>query len=184
MNNKTITSEQFTKAWFEVVMEKRRILSSEWRNAAEFTNLIKGCEENVLRRVAEKVGLHCYCSDYYSIDSILYDDYGRVPGLGENTYFFREIRVAFEHENVFNTKLYQEVAHLLIVDCDLKVLVTYPNGDPVPQMNHLHDLIKGTSKQKEISDSASFLIILGYESEFEWEAYVYKEDDLKLTSTI
>ncbi len=84
--------------------------------------------------------------------------------------------MAFEHENNFRSGLYKEVSHLLIVNSDLKVLVTYPNEDTTNEMEYLHTIINGTSIQKDLSDNESFLVILGYETDFEWEAFVYKED--------
>ncbi|GGK88206.1 hypothetical protein ACD591_20925 [Rufibacter glacialis] len=171
-----LNSELFFSAWLDSVTNRKEILLTDWRNSKVYTNLIKSSEECILRDVADKLNLKCYAKDYYSIDSVLYTDEDLVPGIQENTYWFRQIKVAFEHENNFNGGLYQEVAHLLITNSELKVLVTYPNGDTTHEMDYLHKIIRGCNHQKELSDKESFLLIFGYESDFEWEAFVYKED--------
>jgi len=173
------TALQFFKAWLDTIEEKREILKVDWRNSKAFTYLIKGCEDNLITLVADKLRLRCYPNDYYHIDCILYDDECVVPNIPPNTHWFREIRVAFEHENNFKSGLYQEVSHLLLINSDLKVLVTYPNSDTTREMNYLHSIIRGTSVQKRLSDDESFLIIFGYETDFKWEAFVYKEDRWK-----
>ncbi|MBC8883343.1 hypothetical protein H9X57_07600 [Flavobacterium piscinae] len=71
--------------------------------------------------------MKCYERNYYSLDAILYKEEFLVPNIKTNTFWFREIEVAFEHENNFNKNLFQEVSHLLITNSHLKVLVTYPN---------------------------------------------------------
>jgi hypothetical protein len=90
------------------------------------------------------------------------------------------LRVAFEHENNFKGGLYQEVSHLLITNCDLRVLVTYPNdGAANPktkkEMDYLHEIIRGSRQGESISTDESFLLIFGYENGFAWEGYIYKQ---------
>ena len=113
------------------------------------------------------------------MDTILYKPEDKTPDINPNTYWFRDIRVAFEHENNFNGGLYQEVSHLLITNCDLKVLVTYPNDDIENELNYLHKIISGNRQSKSISDEESFLLIFGSEGDFSWDAYVYKTDNWK-----
>ena len=106
----------------------------------------------------------------------MYSKEDLVPKINENTFWFKEIKVAFEHENRYDKNLYQEVSHLLITRCDLRVLVSYPPYHKEPISDYLHEIIKGTSFEKEISDNESFLLILGYENKFQWEGFVYKSE--------
>lgn len=175
-----LSSELFYKAWKDVVYLNRDMLLPKWRDAKAFTTIIKGCEENLIQQVADKLGLSCYNKDYYSIDSILYSDEDLVPETPIGSSWFRQVKVAFEHENNFNKNLFQEVSHLLIIQSELKVIVTYPQDDidfsnqTTSVMQYLHDIIKGTRQQSSLSENESFLMIFGYESNFVWEAYVYK----------
>jgi len=173
---KPLNSNSFLQAWISTVESKKEILQNDWRNAKAFTTLVKGCEDSIMTEVAKQLELKCYAKDYYSIDTILYDDEDLVPGIPEKSFWFRQIKVAFEHENFFGAGLYQEVAHLLLINSDLKVLVTYPSGDETDRMEKLHSIIKGCNQQKVLSDRENFLVILGYETNFQWEAFAYKED--------
>jgi hypothetical protein len=178
------TSSEFLKAWVETVDANKDILLKEWRHARTFTNLINSNDECILKQVGDKLNLKCYPHDYYFLDSVLYDDSDLVPRIPENNYWFRQVKVAFEHENVFKSGLYKEVSHLLLTNSDLKVMVTYPSYEAheestLAEMNYLHEIIKGCSTQKDLSDNESFLLIFGSEAGFVWEAFVYKEEDWK-----
>jgi hypothetical protein len=61
----------------------------------------------------------------------------------------------------------------------LRVLVTYPNEDTENELKYLHEIISGNRQAKSISDEESFLIIFGYETGFEWEGFMYKEENWK-----
>lgn len=178
-----INSLTFFQAWFETVQNRKEHLLKIWRQNTEFTSHIKSDDNSVILEVANKLNLLCYPYDYYSIDTILYKKEDLVPGLNEGQYWFRDIRVAFEHENYFNSGLYKEVSHLLITNCDLRVLVTYPNDDGQEELKYLHGIINGHRQSKIISDEESFLIIFGGEAGFIWEGYVYKEDNWKQINT-
>jgi hypothetical protein len=172
-----VTSSHFYKIWLETVTSRKKHLLSIWRNPRTYTSYIKGDENSVMDEVATKLNLLCYPFDYYSIDTILYLPEDKTPRINENSYWFRDIRVAFEHENNFRGGLYQEVSHLLITQCDLRVLVTYPTEDSKSQLDYLHEIILGSRQSKVISDEESFLIILDYEAGFEWEGLIFKQDN-------
>ena len=171
-----ITSKEFYSIWKDVVTINKETLLEKWRYFKDYTNEIINKDNCVVGAVANELGLSCYTRNYYSLDSVFYTKEDLVPHIKENTHWFREIQVAFEHENSFNKNLYQEVSHLLITRCQLRVLVTYPNNNKNHILEYLHEIIKGTSFEKEIADSESFLLILGYETNFEWEGLVYKSD--------
>lgn len=170
----TINSKIFFKAWLDTVNGRKEHLLKIWREAKQFTPYIKGDDNCVICEVAEKLHLLCYPRDYYSVDALLYKQEDLVPNIKEGNYWFRDIRVAFEHENNFRSGLYQEVSHLLLINADLKVLVTYPNEDTEEELDYLHQIIKGNRHSTSISVDESFLLIHGYEYGFEWEGYVFK----------
>jgi hypothetical protein len=136
-----------------------------------------------MKEVADKLHLLCYHSDYYSLDTVFYKEDDLVPGRPAVSYWLRDIRIAFEHENNFNSGLYREVSNLLITNCDLRVLVTCPNGDGHEQLEYLHKVIQGSRQSQTISDDESFLVIFGFESDFSWDGYVYKQDNWKREAT-
>jgi len=173
-----VKANSFYVAWIETVTNRKDHLVSIWRNRKEFTNEIRSWDGSVIFEVARKLDLLCYPKDYYSIDAILYKQDDLTPKIKTNNYWFRDIRVAFEHENQFNGGLFQEASHLLIINCDLRVLVSYPNNDNEEEagLKYLHEIITGNRQSKSISDDESFLIIFGYENGFEWNGYIYKQD--------
>jgi hypothetical protein len=175
-----VKSHIFFQAWIQTVNCRKDHLKKIWRDTSVFTSYVKGDDNSILEEVAQKLDLLCYPRDYYSIDSILYLKEDMVP-LNEGQYCFRDIRVAFEHENVFNMNLREEVSHLLITNSDLKVLVTYPPNDDKENeiLNYLHSIIQGARHSKTISQNESFLIIFGYEADLSWEGYVYKDENWK-----
>ena len=129
----------------------------------------------MLQRVATHLGLKCYPHDYYCIDAVFYEPADVVPGTPAGSTWLRALSIAFEHENNVRSGLYQEASHLLIMDADLRVLVTYPLGDGIEdlELESVRSLIDGSRHAQRISDEESFLLILGSEP-FDWEGFVYK----------
>lgn len=178
---KNIKATDFFQVWKNKVTKRKEEMLNIWRNNKELTLFVKGSENSIIDQIANHFGLLSYPQDYYSIDAILYAKEDLTPKIKENTYWFRDIKVAFEHENNFKSGLYQEVSHLLITNCELKVLVTYPDYEPDDELEYLHEIIKGTRHSKELSEKENFLIIFGYENGFEWQGYIYNSEDwLKL----
>jgi hypothetical protein len=180
-----ITSEMFFQAWVETVNSRKEHLLKIWRQKKEFTLYVKGNEAAMIKEVADKLNLSCYHSDYYCLDTVFYKKEDLVPDLPEGSYWLRDVRVAFEHENDCNYKLYEEVSHLLITNCDLRVLVTYPSddgrkNDSSKTLSNLRKVIQGNRQSQKISDDESFLVIFGSEGDFSWDGYVYKQDNWKL----
>jgi hypothetical protein len=172
---KKIKSTDFYREWINSVTNRKEEMIKIWEDNEKFTEFVKGSENSIITQISNKLGLLSYEQDYYSIDTILYTKEDLTPRIKENTFWFRDIKVAFEHENNVKSGLYQELSHLLITNCELKVLVAYPN-DSDEELPYLHEIIKGSRHSKEISDKENFLIIFGYENGFEWEGYIYKED--------
>ncbi|RZK45321.1 MAG: hypothetical protein EOO61_00210 [Hymenobacter sp.] len=174
-----ISSNAFLKAWADTVDSRKERMLSLWRQPKPFTAYVKGNEESIMQEVATRLDLLCYHRDYYSIDTVLYKAEDLVPGIPEGSFWFKDIRVAFEHENNFNNNLYQEIAHLLITDCDLRVLVTYPDGNIDSILDYLHRIISSNRKATTFSQEESILMIFGYEADFRWKGSVYKSEGWK-----
>lgn len=174
MDNK-VSTRIFFEIWKNVVLINSQRLKDNWQNANKFTSLIKGEENSILSSIGKILNLEVYESDYYSLDAIFYDKDDLCPKIKENTFWLRNIKIAFEHENAFNLKLCEEISHLIITNCDLRVLVTYPNSEEEGEeiLVYFSDIIKGNRKEKEFSENEEILVIFGYESDFVWNGYIY-----------
>ncbi|HLP64755.1 hypothetical protein [Flavobacterium sp.] len=172
------TSKDFFQAWLNVVEQPERLatLKTIWSNYSEFTNEIITNENSVIDDISKTIGLKVYKRNYYSLDAIFYNVEDKVPETNSNTYWFKDIEIAFEHENTYNNNLFQEVAHLLITRCNLRVLVSYPQNDKEPVSNYLHKVISSCNIANEISVKENFLFILGYhyDGKCEWEGWIYQ----------
>jgi len=168
-----ITASNFFNLWKEILLTRKKLALKYWRHPTEFTSFVMSGENCVISEIASRLGLYYY-ANYYSIDAIFYADEDRTLGVVQNITSVQNIKIAFEHENVWDWKLYNEVAHLLITHSDLKVLVSYPNDNYETVFNYLSDIIKQNRHSKAISDNENFLLILGSEADFEWSGYIYK----------
>jgi hypothetical protein len=176
---KIISSKLFYGTWLDTVYKRKDELLKDWRNPKAYTHLIKGMDGAIVDDLAQKLDLLCYEKDNYSLDVTFYDENDLTPGIAKGTYWFRQISIAFEHENFFNSGLFQEVSHLLILNTGLKVLVTYPNGETTAEMNYLHGIISGVHNSEQLSNEESFLLVFGYENNYEWEGFVFKKEGWK-----
>lgn len=174
----TIESAKFFREWVVAANAKESELIEFWSNQKKYTELIlgDGSPEAMTKAVGKALGLEVYSRNYYSTDAIFYRNEGLVPGAKIGQTWFRDIAIAFEHENYFNDKLYEEVSHLLIVNCELRVLVAYPYGDVDKVMTHLHEIIRGSKLANHLSDNCNFLIIFGYRNPFKWHGLVYRNE--------
>lgn len=176
-----VGARDFYAAWRGVVDKRKEEIIGAWNtDLREYTKLVIGSDNSLLLDVAGHIGMRCYNTDYYSTDSIFYADEDLVPGIQENTWWFRGVRIAFEHENNFNSGLFQEISHLLIIDCDLRVLVSYPNQRKESELHYLHQVVAGSRRSSLVSKNESLLIIFGYADPYRWEGYVYHEDGWRL----
>lgn len=174
-----ITSIEFFNTWKEVVENRKEELLEVWQNSTAFTSKIFHDDNSILQEIAEKLTLNVYTSNYYFLDAVFYEDQDLVPDINKNNFWLKDIHIAFEHENYFKSGLFQEVSHLLLTNCELRVLVSYPNGDYKPELDYLHKIIKSSSQEELISQKENFLIILGSETNFQWQAFYYKTADWK-----
>lgn len=176
---KKIKGEEFYKCWITAVSERKQLLVDNWRNNRIFTSLVIGSDESLLLNIANKLELKVYENNYYSLDAVFYEDEDLVPNLPPNKFWFRNLKIAFEHENHFNSGLYQEFSHLLITNCDLKVLVSYPDDDEsrYKMLNYFTELILSNTRTKLYAESQELLVIFGYENNFQWEGFVFKTNE-------
>ena len=69
---------------------------------------------------------------------------------------------------------------MLITDCDLRVLVSFPEreADMNYQLDYLHQVIKETDRSDQISESYGFLFIVDTTGKIleKWQGYVYRKD--------
>lgn len=175
-----VTSKIFYQAWITVVEEKRLELLDKWSNFKAYTDLIVHSNDSVLISISERLKIKCYNKDYYSVDAVFYFDEDCVPRTKSDSWWFRGLRIAFEHENNFNSGLFQEASHLLIINCELRVLVSYPNKRRDDELKYLHEVINGSRNSEDISAKENFLIIFGYGDTFRWEGLVFKKEGWKV----
>lgn len=171
-----ITSKKFYKSWLNSVQNRNTELETIWSDYKKFTSKITGWENSVVQDIANDLNLLCFSDNYYFIDCVFYKIEDLVDPNNKNKFHLKDIRVAFEHENNFNGGLFQEVAHLLLINCDLKVLVSYPQNNlkAEKELKTLHNLIKSSRESEKINDMNNFLIILNYEDTLVWEGLIFK----------
>ena len=174
------TSADFFNLWVQTCTAQFATLYRDWPNPPAFTADILSGPTSVMGVIETQLGLHGY-SDYYDIDEILYAGHDLVPGIPAGQTWVRRIRVAFEHENFFLSGLFQELSHLLIIDCDLRVLVSYPDNENElsSQLKYLHSIVAGSDRAGAIAASHSLLFIVGWRNTtkgtIEWWGYVYEQ---------
>lgn len=171
-------SEKFLHLWVDACVQRHEILFRDWPNCSAFTSHVFTGSDSIIETIAQCCRLRCY-NNYYAIDSILYEDTDLVPGSPSGETWVRRIRIAFEHENNFASGLFQEVSHLMITDCDLRVVVSYPNSEQEldSELNYLHSVIAGSDRAIQLADSGAFLFIAGWRNleagSIQWDGYVY-----------
>ena len=174
-----LSSNTFYGTWLEVVNTNKKELESKWGSNIDYTSFIIHEENSIICQIAEKLKLLCYNSDYYLLDSVLYNKEDLVPEIPKGKVWLRDIQVAFEHENTFRSGLYQEVAHLTIINAKLKVLVSYPEDTPHEELEYLHNIISNTRHAADLSKNESLLLVFGYKNGFAWEGFVFTRDKWK-----
>jgi hypothetical protein len=173
-----VTAYKFEEKWEAACNQRQSLLYKYWNDRKKYTSCIVNDENSIIDLIAESIGLLCY-SGYYHTDAIFFEEKDRVPDVPKGQTWVRRIRIAFEHENVFNKRLYEEVSHLLLIDCDLRVLVTYPDliEGSNAILDYLHDVVSGSNRAALIADNKALLLILGVkdtkENVINWGGYVY-----------
>lgn len=114
----------------------------------------------------------------YCTDAVLFSEGDLIPERKDGTTWLRGIKVAFEHEHIYNKRLYEEISHLLIIHSDLSVLVSYPDSVVLKNLNHLryfYELIKSSPRAGEFDADEKFLLIFGCRHpSLKWKGLIYK----------
>lgn len=179
----SVSSRLFFDIWKQIVNQNKQVLLNEWQNYKKFTSLIKGTDNSILSQVANKINLCVYERDYYSVDAIFFNLDDLCPKIQDETFWFRNMQIAFEHENNFYSGLYQEISHLIILNSPLKVLVTYPDNvnQGEKELEYFSEIIKGNRNESQFSEGEEILVIYGYRDDFNWHGYIYNSKNwLKL----
>lgn len=177
-----IRAKDFFEHWQNECATRHPTLFDNWNNNRVYNHCIFKGENSIIDVIAKQLELKAY-DEYYWIDAVLFaecDDLVPSPPRPKHEVWLRRVRVAFEHEHDFDSGLYKEVAHLLITDCDLRVLVAYPDGDDQlgREKSILHVLISGSDRADHISETSSFLFISGKKdvpaNSVKWEGYIFR----------
>ena len=176
--------KEFFDVWCRTTAEKRftdKLLNTNqyWYNATAKTSLM---ESEIYCELANELSYKYYVG-YYHIDAVFYEERDRVPDIPTHTTTLRRIRIALEHENNFNRNLYVEFSHLLLTNCELRVLVAYPNDYDKDKKDVLTYLSKIISTNPSVKvENESILLIFGVKEKtinnswrFFWEGHEYKE---------
>ena len=181
INNPTPTAQEFYKLWLDVTKTQQAKVFETFTNNPVYTSTLIYDENSIIKNIAKNLGLISY-NDYYCLDVVLFKENDLVPLIPKGQTWIRKIRIAFENENFFRSGLFQEVGHLLITNCDLRVIVSYPNGDEEldDELKRLHGIIAGVDIAKSIAQENSFLFIVGWldvpSKEVLFDGYVYKDE--------
>ena len=174
-----ISAHRFLQAWKEAASLRETDLLENWSaNLGKYTSIVKDDQDCIVKSVANKISLSHY-SEYYHTDVIFYDNDDLVPNRKLGQTWVRGIKVAFEHEHIYDKSLYEEISHLLILQAGLSVVTTYPGTKDFTKVEHLdyfHDLIKGSPRAKELDEKENFLLIFGFRDPLEWKGLVFKCD--------
>ena len=65
---KRITPEGFRDAFNEVLQEVGDVFSTQWKVAfKDYTSFMRN---TVFKKIADKLGVACYCKDYYTLNAV------------------------------------------------------------------------------------------------------------------
>jgi hypothetical protein len=160
---KKVTAESFFSAWKSVCTPIENQLYRDWDELSKYSGHVFNGEASIIARVAERLSLKAYLN-YYWLDAVLYNEPNDlVPEAPPQQTWFRHIQVAFEHENKFSSGLFKEISHLMITDCDLRVLVSYPGpkDNPDEELAYLNKIISGSSRSPRFAANRDILVIFG-----------------------
>lgn len=176
-----ISQEQFYSAWVSICKKNETRILNLWykpEGASEYTDLILKGKDSITSQIAKLLMLELK-HEYYSVDAIYYRNIDLVKEKSKNGswnktdggLWLTRFIITLEHENVPFGKggAYQEICHLLTINSELKVLVTYQGKEKILELvEDLNDVIP-----KDKNDKTPILLIVGYEEENKiiWSAY-------------
>ncbi len=119
-----VAPDMFYKHWTDSCLPIESKLYETWQDRKAFSIQVLKGTASIIQNICDRFNLN-YATEYYSLDVVFYDDPDVADKCPASQVYLRKIQIAFEHEND-HKKCYQEVSHLTITNCDLRVLVTYP----------------------------------------------------------
>lgn len=181
MISRLITPLQF-KDYFKIVVEEsERTISELWNKFPDYSRLMLGTYEKpgLLNEVAKKLNLQSTIN-YWSFDSIFYTEL-ITEFFSDDYLYVNYASVAIEHENVINYS-HNEISKLSLLNCPLKVLITYPKKetDIETYLTHYAKIIKLADVFNDFSSLRKQLIIFGESFEDyhnKWSYYVYNGNE-------
>jgi hypothetical protein len=168
-----ITPQQFKDAFLDVLREKEPQVVSMWEAAyTDYTSTIREC----LQAVAERLQLHIYNRDYYTLDAIYYEEMD-LEHFGEDSTYVKYISIALEHENrLIGTEA--EINKLQLLNTPLKVLITYADGDAkYHYLSKYAKIIENADVFDDVSTTKKQLVIFGScdGKITEWSFHLYQQ---------
>ena len=177
-----ITHTHFRHLWETVCKALDSDLRAVWRNPTELTSLVIHRPDSLCRRIASALSLE-FVAEYYHTDGLFYEKSHLVQNADAGQTWVSRARIAFEHENQPGRKLYEELSHLVLLDCDLRVLVTYsPEYDATLDryLANLHQLVSASDRAPAFASQESILVIFGWwdprKPTLTWRPYIYLLD--------
>ena len=175
----------FFEVWKRVCARRTARLLEVWRSTGKvYTAEIFDIEDAVIQEVADELGLRVY-TGYYHLDAIFYKEHGdRVHCTPQGQTWVQNIRIAFEHENHFNSGLFTETSHLLITRADLRVLVSYTEEPEQTDLKRELENLRQIIAESDLSADPAFLFIVGKrihsQTDIAWDAFTFEDKQFQL----
>jgi hypothetical protein len=174
-----ITAEQFLSAWRMACAKKMDLLVEQFNGSYElYSSYVFSGDSSIVDDVSKQLSLECQ-REYYRIDVAFIKPGDRIidaPG------WLHRIRIAFEHEHLFG-HAFEEVAKMMLIDADLRVVVSYPFGTSTRKAGvwqKLHRIVAESHRVEDIAAHRRLLVITGaLEMEprgIEWLGFVFRKD--------
>ena len=180
MSSPRVSVNLFLEAWASECLVQGESLRATWSSSPSLTARMLTESGSIVRRVAARLTLQSYM-EYYHTDAVFFSESDRVLVAPKDQTWLHRIRVALEHEITFGSKLFEEVSHLMLVDADLRVLITYSPERVSTLKRHmdvLHSVVAASDKQHLFSCEGSLLAIVGWRNFVEdrvyWRPDVYE----------
>ena len=175
MNLDTITPSTFFSLWKKFCRLSQDCLVENWRKRSVFSFEILRNDSSIVNHIAKELNLN-FQKEYYSHDVVFYEDDDIIPESPEGNVWLRRIKIAFEHEHDY-ARTYQEVCHLATTNCELRVLVTYPECDEFDLLGRYRQILT----YNPMVQNNGFLAIFGYydpsDKSIIWDGYSYTSEN-------
>jgi hypothetical protein len=183
-SNPIIAAETFFDTWCKITNEyKNELLKAHvWYNAPSQKTELMERTQGVYDKIDKDLNF-AHRALYHSDALFFYPEKDLVP----DSNLLMNIRIALEHENDFWSDLKEELSHLLFLNCELRVLISYPHNYDEKKKETLSLFYKIISSHKEskiFSNDKSILLIFGTREDYAdnannifWEGYIYNIRD-------